>query len=75
MDSRERITRSALARPVYMTVVMRKHHKAKKLNISVDTIRNLSTAELAIAMGGHIKTRDGCTKKNSECNACPELEI
>lgn len=54
---------------------MRKHHKTKKLDISSDTIRNLSTAELSLAAGGQIQTRQGCTKKNSECNACPELEI
>ena len=72
MDHGERIPCSVMARSVYTTVVMRKHNTSRKLNISVDTIRNLSTAELTLALGGHIKTRDGCTKKNSECNACPE---
>ena len=54
---------------------MRRHNKTKKLNLSVDTIRNLGTAELSLAIGGQIQTRQGCTHKNSNCNACPELEI
>jgi len=54
---------------------MRKHHKTRKLNISADTIRNLGSAELSQAIGGAIQTRQGCTHKNSNCNACPELEI
>ena len=54
---------------------MRKHQKTNKLNLAADTIRNLGTAELSLAIGGAIQTRQGCTKKNSECNACPELEI
>ena len=57
-----------------VTDAMRKH-TTKKLNISPDTLRNLSTADLSLAIGGQIQTRQGCTHKNSNCNACPELEI
>jgi len=45
--------------------------KTKKLRLSSETIRALSPSELRHAAGGsEHQQSDGCTKKNSECNAC-----
>ena len=52
---------------------MLKKRNTTKLILSSTTLRNLSTAELSDAIGGHIKTNDGCTQKNSNCSKCPEL--
>jgi hypothetical protein len=53
---------------------MQNNRNTKKLTLSATTIRNLGHADLSLVAGGQIATRQGCTKKNSECNACPELE-
>jgi natural product precursor len=47
----------------------------RKLNLNKETIKNLSDRELGQIAGGHIKTRGGCTQKNSACNKCPEIDI
>ena len=41
----------------------------KKLVLKSTTVRDLSAVELVHAQGGHQQS-NGCTKKNSECNAC-----
>jgi hypothetical protein len=53
---------------------MRKNKSSRKLVLNRETVRLLSDHQLGDVVGGAIKTRNGCTKKNSECNACPELQ-
>jgi hypothetical protein len=54
---------------------MQNKRNTTKLVLSSTTLRNLTTADLIQAVGGHIQTRGGCTQKNSGCNKCPELTM